>query len=412
MATEVIPRGEVPAGEEAHFLKIICPPSYGENDNPDPQPVTRTFRRGLTVMIDLPLPPSVAARVRSGRDKIDLWIIEDPDAAGAGAGRTFPSPTIRTVEGDVVHVVTQFKQKLHTIHWHGIDPTPMNDGVGHTSFESTSQFPYQFATNTPGTFVYHCHKNTVLHFEMGLYGLLIVDPKNPDPAATHVALAPPFGDGGPGVVSANLAGFPQMSTNFDAAHLVVGYDAEAIWAVDSMDSTWHELGHDAFMQECDLQNVADPSTFVRGILNDFRPDVFTVSGIVSEPTTPVGVPEEGAPILAPPVALTLQAGQTGLIRLVNADYLVHEVTLGVDALVVGADGYPFGTRPGTRFSRPFLVRAGTPFRTTSARRFDLLVRPTTPGDFPCTIKFYDWIRIPESGTPVLYHTARTVIRAI
>jgi FtsP/CotA-like multicopper oxidase with cupredoxin domain len=415
MQLPVIVREEVPLGEEAEFVKFSNPPRFAGGPF-DPQPPTRTLRRDLDVNIDLPLPASVAARTEARRDKIRLWIIEDPD--DPSNGRTFPSPIIRTVQGDIVHATVGFKLSDHTIHWHGLNPTPLNDGVGHTSFEATSEFVYQFATHQAGTYFYHCHKNTVLHFEMGLYGLLVVDPRNPNRADSLQATY--FGTGNDpqgrkGLVAANLNAFSGMFPGYDATHYVVPYHVEALWAVDEFDSIWHELNHDAFMQARDRAQPMAANTFSQdGILNDFRPDVFLITGVVSEPTTRIGVqPEVGAVIRKSPVAVTANRGQTILIRLLNAGYTIQEYTLGVPAIVIAADGNPWGVPPSQQYSTPQSLRANEPFRLTSARRVDLLVKaPATAQEIPFTVRWYDWIRGPDSQSPKLFHVAKTVIKVV
>lgn len=398
--------GEVPAGEEAHYLKFVCPPTFSGGPF-DRQPPTRRIRRKLDASMSLPLPAAVASRTRAGRNDITLWVIEDPDSRN---GRTFPSPIIRTVQGDIVHAEVGFKRNAHTIHWHGIEPSPLNDGVGHTSFEATSSFVYQFATREAGTYFYHCHKNTVLHVEMGMYGALVVDPRNPDPGDT---LQAPYRTGGPGFVAANLSGFPGF--RFDPEHFVARYDVEAIWVADECDSVWHELGHDAFMQDCDERDPVARGSFTQdGILNDFRPDVFVVSGVVSVPTTAAGIrPEVGATIRDPRVAVTARVGDTILVRLVNAGYTIHEYGFeGLDALVVAADGHPFGVPPFATYSSPFVIPAGTPFRLSSARRLDILLRPRSAGQFPFTVRYYDWLNGPDSPSPKQFHIARTRITIV
>ena len=107
--------------------------------------------------------------------KLEFFLIANPDVTAANNG-TFPGPTIRIPRGVVFHAhVTGHGQTPHTIHWHGIEPTAMNDGVGHSSME-IGEYTYQWQPNHIGSYFYHCHRNTIQHFEFGLYGFLIIEP--------------------------------------------------------------------------------------------------------------------------------------------------------------------------------------------------------------------------------------------
>ncbi len=384
-------------GMPENLLKHVCPPTFGGGPL-DPVPADRELRRDLLVSHDLDLPPAVAARL--GRDKLRMWIIEndDPDAPGSAPRRTYPSPLIRLVRGQVVHARVGGKSGTHTVHWHGIEPVPTSDGVGKHSFEISGNFTYQFQANEAGTYFYHCHKNTTLHFQMGLWGGLIVDPPNPNIAGdnnlglTFTALTPPYATLGPGYAAGLRSSFGLSPGN------AIPYHRERLWAVDSLDSRWHlaNPNHNLNMQECRPDDPAGAETFYRiGTgdfdLNDFRPDVFTVSGVVLNAGS--GPPFTGV-IDHPDIAISATAGELVLLRYINASYTIQELRLPVPARVIAWDGHPLGLPGYHEFGSPYVVPANTPIRTTSARRPDLIIDTRGMSAFQgvATLRLYDWIK--------------------
>jgi hypothetical protein len=371
-------------GTNGHLLKHVCPSNFGGGPF-DAVPPDREFRLSLMSRFDLPLPPKVAAMV--GTNRLPMWVIDD---RGATPRRSFPSPLLRMVQGEVIHARVGAEKNTHTIHWHGIEPTPMNDGVGKHSFEISGNFTYQFQTNEAGTYFYHCHKNTVLHFEMGLYGGLIVDPVAP----AGSGLTAPYVTGGPGFAAGHLTTSPPGTE-------LLPYDLEKIWVVDDMDSSWHypELHHSHNMQDCDSIDPADPDSFYKvgtmhPDLHVFRQNIFAVSGVVMDEGD--GPPFVGR-IDAPAVRIDAALGQTVLLRYINASYTIQELTLPVDATVIAWDGHPLGVGAFHQFSFPYVVRAGRPIRTTSARRFDVIPDTSAPVSGTADIRYYDWIKGAPEG---------------
>ncbi len=318
------------------------------NDVPFASPVTpdvlspaRAFVRNVFTGLLVPMPNGTGNPI-----PVEFWGFKDPLHPA-----TFPSETIRVVEGEIFHCTLNSSGNTHTIHWYGMEPTPMNDGVGNLTFEVDASYTYQLQANSAGTYFYHCHKNTVLHFEMGMYGLLLVDPPNPN--GTGVPLQPPYPNGGPGFVR--------------RGNEVVPYDVEAIWVTDDVDPRWHRLGHDAGFGS---GTTLDP--FPSAGLNVFNPQYFLISGVPQPwcgnlPADP----------LHPGVAATVRVGETLLVRLISAAYSLNIFQiLGLDAEIIAMDGRALGQTPYTQYSQPLTISAGTVFELTAAQRFDLLIKPT------------------------------------
>lgn len=101
---------------------------------------------------------------------------------------TVPGPTIRATEGDIVRIhFINNGSKSHTMHFHGTHPAEM-DGV----FEIVGpggKFTYEFEAAPVGVHPYHCHVMPLEeHIARGLYGVFIIDPKEPRPDADEMVM--------------------------------------------------------------------------------------------------------------------------------------------------------------------------------------------------------------------------------
>lgn len=104
-----------------------------------------------------------------------------------------PAPTIRLNEGDHVRVIFfNNGTEPHTIHWHGINNLKdRSDGVPDINqkwVEVGEEYTYEFIADPSGTRMYHCHVEAPHHINMGMFGAIIVDPKE------GVNDGSPFGD--------------------------------------------------------------------------------------------------------------------------------------------------------------------------------------------------------------------------
>ncbi len=116
---------------------------------------------------------------------------------------TVPGPTMRMTEGELVRINvinSEYNKHTHSLHMHSIHTAEM-DGVaapvssnsngnnmkstGDVFYDSGmispgKSFTYEFVAQPYGVYPYHCHVNPVAdHINRGLYGMMIIDPKEP-----------------------------------------------------------------------------------------------------------------------------------------------------------------------------------------------------------------------------------------
>ena len=282
----------------------MCPPGMcgtapvGGAPAPAPAPApsaTRVFTiLGVnTVAVGVNM---MGTQVMANGASVRVWSFNGPNN-GFNGDRVTPAPVIEAVEGQAV-AITLTSMMPHTIHPHGLDVNQANDGVPNTSgfvgmammmgnFGRVAGLPslgnpftYRFIAPHAGTYMYHCHVDAVLHFEMGMVGALIVRPA--DGSATTVWTNGPR------------------------------FDKEYLWQLQTFDSTWHGL------------TVSGPQT-VR-----YRPNYFMING------------RDGAALSTDPtVAVSAPTGATVLLRVIHMAYAPALVSLGgLTFSVIASDGRP------------------------------------------------------------------------
>jgi FtsP/CotA-like multicopper oxidase with cupredoxin domain len=326
--------------------------------NPD-----RTFKRqvymGGSILMDDGVSVSIWGFNGENLDKAGN-VIARSNGTQTGGGMmsgSFPSLPMRITQGDLAHTVLDVAAMngngmawKHTVHHHGIEPEYRSDGVGHTSWDVSSNYTYQWSPQHAGTYFYHCHTNTVLHAEMGMYGALIVDP----PRATGEPLR--AFENGP------------------------SYTVEAIWAVDEIDPTWHESP----------QNWPAGTCGGDAGLNKLNPQYFIISGV--DGATSASTDSS--------VAVTMKSTDTLLIRYVNAGYLPQRMRFpsGLTGTLIASDGRPL--------PKPIVIDSNSFLETVSAERYDIIIAAPTAGVYNIEFDIQDWITAKVLGM------AKTVITVV
>ncbi len=172
------------------------------SSHPTPRPSRRTFVKGLAIggaaaSVGLLRQPAWAqsrqrqeSAVLSGTE-FDLRIGET-EVNLTGAARTaltindsLPGPLLRWREGDTITLnVSNSLDEDTSIHWHGILLPANMDGVPGLSFSGIhpgQAYRYQFTVKQSGTYWYHSHSG--FQEQQGVYGPLVIEPREPDPVS-------------------------------------------------------------------------------------------------------------------------------------------------------------------------------------------------------------------------------------
>ncbi len=93
-----------------------------------------------------------------------------------------PGPELRVTQGDRVKITLINNLPVSTtIHWHGLRLPNAEDGVAGITQDAVppgGSYTYEFVVKDPGTYWYHSHQETEQQVPRGLYGALIVAPKD------------------------------------------------------------------------------------------------------------------------------------------------------------------------------------------------------------------------------------------
>jgi FtsP/CotA-like multicopper oxidase with cupredoxin domain len=96
-----------------------------------------------------------------------------------------PGPRLHFRQGDRVRInVTNRLPETTTVHWHGLILPNVMDGPAHITqepIENGSLYRYEFTVAQSGTYLYHTHDHVDRQQALGLYGAMIIDPREDDP---------------------------------------------------------------------------------------------------------------------------------------------------------------------------------------------------------------------------------------
>jgi FtsP/CotA-like multicopper oxidase with cupredoxin domain len=93
-------------------------------------------------------------------------------------------PTIEVVDGDRVRIyVTNRLPENTSVHWHGLLVPSGMDGVAGLSqknIEPGETYKYEFQLRQHGTYMYHSHSDDMTQIGLGMMGMFVVHPRDPD----------------------------------------------------------------------------------------------------------------------------------------------------------------------------------------------------------------------------------------
>ena len=131
----------------------------------------------------------LAPRLENGVKVFDLdasvirWnILPRVQVAAYAINRQVPGPRLELTEGDHVRInFTNHLPEPATMHWHGLIVPNRMDGPGYITQDPVppgGRYVYEYVVQQSGTYFYHSHTRPDRQQALGLYGALIIHPKD------------------------------------------------------------------------------------------------------------------------------------------------------------------------------------------------------------------------------------------
>ena len=256
---------------------------------------------------------------------------------------SLPAPLLRWREGDTVslRVTNHLPPGTQTsIHWHGILLPANMDGVPGMSFDGIlpgESYLYRFTLKQSGTYWYHSH--SLQQEQAGLYGAIIVDPREPAPYhwdREHVVLLSDWTDLDPADLFARLKKAPHHDN----------------WYKPTVADFFRDVRRDGLAATLADRRAWGAMRMTPSDLSDVNAHTYTylMNGV-----TPAGN-----------WTGEFRPGEKVLLRLVNASAMTHfDVRIpGLKMTVVAADG---------QYVHPVSVDE---LRMGAAETYDVIVEPS------------------------------------
>jgi len=246
---------------------------------------------------------------------------------------TVPGPQLRVKQGETVKILLQNQlPEPVTIHWHGL-PVPNNmdgiPGITQNAVKPGESFTYQFKVDVPGTYWYHSHQNGVVQVDKGLYGSLVVEPKE------------------------------QQNVDKDFTLVVDEWLKD-----DSMAGMSHGGGHAGMSMSTTTSDHSSMMNSNNGEMPmsdaEMMPLMYTIFSANGK---------TGSAILP----LMIKQGEKVRIRLINAGFLSHQLYLqGHEYKIVSTDGQPINNPP---------LVSGQLLNIAPGERYDIEFVANNPGSW-------------------------------
>ncbi|MCG7932752.1 MAG: copper resistance system multicopper oxidase [Candidatus Thiodiazotropha lotti] len=173
---------------------------------------------------------------------------------------SLPAPLLRWRVGDTVTLrVTNLLPQTSSIHWHGIILPSAMDGVpgiadDFQGIRPGETFTYRFPVTQSGTYWYHSHSG--FQEQTGLYGPIVIDPREPDPIEydrDYVVMLSDWTDEDPNDVYRKLKKLSHYYNFNERTHADLMRDIET----KGLEATWNDrkMWNQMRMSQRDLSDV-------------------------------------------------------------------------------------------------------------------------------------------------------------